>query len=132
MGLCGRPHLQPNSKLGSSALLALARVDETRHGGGQAPQLSGRAAGAWRTTRALPRQPRCHPHYPQVLASVHEHAGQEDNARALYQRLAADHPQAEVRREARNLLASVRARTRRLSGEDDGWPWAAWRWRQRR
>ena len=44
-------------------------------------------------------------------------------------KLAADHPQAEVRREARNLLASVRARTRRLSGEDDGWPWAAWRQR---
>lgn len=58
------------------------------------------------------------------LARVHETAGHEDDARGVYESLQRDHPQSDVRREARTLLATVKSRTLRLSGaEADGGGW---------
>ena len=70
-----------------------------------------------------------------ALASAHEHAGEEKAAREIYESLANDHPQKDVRREARGLLSSVKSRTLRLSRAVDGtgsWfglgnPFDAWR-----
>jgi hypothetical protein len=69
------------------------------------------------------------------LARAHETAGHEDDARRIYESLQRDHPQSDVRREARTLLATVKSRTMRLSGaqQDGGWwgggqpQWTRWR-----
>ena len=59
------------------------------------------------------------------LASAHEHAGEERAAREVYESLVRNHPQKDVRREARDLLSGVRSRTLRLSSSVDsmnlGW-----------
>ena len=60
-----------------------------------------------------------------ALASAHEHAEKEDEARAVYEQLLS-HPLLDVRRQARSQLSSVRSRIQRIAGRGASRWWAPW------